>query len=92
MTGYEFKLARIKRLKVSQAELALLMQTPKRTLQDIEAQHDDQIRGVYAVCIELLIQRDKWATEAVIARVTADIASNHPNGIQSVVDRSFNED
>lgn len=91
MTGNEFKTARKTRLKVSQAELASLMQTPKRTIQDIEALGEQPVRGVYAVCIELLIQRDRWVMQAVIEKVTADIDRLYPNGIKSAIDPEFNE-
>ena len=91
MTGNEFKKARIARLKVSQANLSVLMKTPKRTIQDIEALADQPVRGVYEVCIELLIQRDQWITQAVIEKVQFDISCNYPNGIRSAIDSDFNE-
>ncbi len=75
MTGNEFKLARKLRLKYSQAELAIAMKTSKRTLQDIEAQGDKEIKGVYAVCIELLIWKG-----VVLCRVL----SKRSNGIWTI--------
>jgi len=81
MTGNEFKTARKTRLKYSQAELATAMQTPKRTIQDLEALADQQVRGVYAVCIELLIERDKWVMGSIAAKMDRDIDARFPNGI-----------
>lgn len=83
MTGSEFKTARKTRLKLSQAELGIAMQTPKRTIQDIEALGDQDVRGVYAACIELLIWKDAVVMQAVIEKVQRDIDRDHPGGIIS---------
>jgi hypothetical protein len=89
MTSNEFKTTRILRLKVNQRELATLMATPLRTIQDIEAQGDSDIRGVYAVCIRLLAERHQWVMQAVIESVDAKIARAYPNGIPGA---TVNED
>ena len=82
MTGNQFKTARKSRLKYSQAELAIAMQTPKRTIQDIEAMGDSEIRGVYAVCIELLCEKDRWVM-GEIKRDNQDwLDKTYPNGIK----------
>lgn len=83
MTGREFKNARISRLKIGQTELATLMQTPRRTIQDIEATGDHEIMGIYAVCICLLIERDRWIMQGITDKVAADIARQFPGGIPS---------
>lgn len=83
MTGNEFKLARKLRLKYSQAELAIAMKTSKRTLQDIEAQGDKEIKGVYAVCIELLIWKGVVTMQGIIEKVERDLDNKYPGGIQS---------
>lgn len=92
MTGIEFKTARKECLKVSQAELAALMETPKRTIQDIEALGDQPVRGCYKRLLELLIERDRWVMQAVIEKVDRDIARAYPNGIPSAVESDFNVD
>lgn len=83
MTGNEFKTARKEQLKVSQSELAVIMRTPKRTIQDLEAGGDKPVKGVYAVCIELLIKHDRIVTQAIIETVQAAIERDHPHGIAS---------
>jgi DNA-binding transcriptional regulator YiaG len=87
MTGNEFKTARKTRLKYSQADLAIAMQTPKRTLQDIEAQGDQQIRGIYAACIELLIWKDQVTMQGIIEAVDRDLARRYPAGIPATAER-----
>lgn len=82
MTGKEFKSARILRLKYSQAELATAMETPKRTIQDIEAMDDKEIRGVYAVCIELLIWKDHVVMQGIKENIERDLDQQFPNGIR----------
>lgn len=82
MTGKEFKTARITRLKYTQSELAIAMDTPKRTIQDIESL-DMPIRGVYAVCIELLIWKDAVVMQAIKEKVEVDLARQYPHGITS---------
>ena len=86
MTGSELKRARKECLKVSQAELAALMETPKRTIQDIEARGDQPVRGCYKRLLELLIWRDRVIMQAIIEKVDRDIARDFPNGIKSEVD------
>lgn len=83
MTGKEFKTARTARLKYTQSELAIAMDTPKRTIQDLESLDDAQIRGVYAVCIELLIWRDAVVMQGIKEKVEIDIARQFPHGITS---------
>lgn len=83
MTGHEFKTARKARLKYSQAELAIAMQTPKRTIQDIEALADQDIRGVYAACIELLIWKDAVVMQGIKEAVEQSLDRQYPNGITS---------
>lgn len=83
MTGEEFKSARKVRLKVSQADLGRLMRTPLRTIQDIEAQGDRPVRGVYSVCLRLLIERDQWVMQAISDKIARDLDRRYPNGIAS---------
>jgi len=80
MTGHEFKTARKSRLKYSQSELATAMQTPKRTIQDLEALADQDVRGVYAVCIELLITKSEYDMEYIRERLNWDVQNRFPNG------------
>lgn len=86
MTGTEFKAARKTCLKMSQQELSEVMDTPKRTIQDIEACRDKPIRGVYRVCIGLLVARDAWSTKAVLAGIERSIDREFPQGIVGEVD------
>jgi hypothetical protein len=60
------------------------MQTPKRTIQDLEAAGDQEIRGVYAVCIQLLIWKDAITMQGIIEAVNRSIARDYPRGIPSV--------
>jgi hypothetical protein len=81
MTGKELKAVRVLRLKYSQAELAIAMQTPKRTLQDLEAMGDQEIRGVYAACIELLVWKDDVLMKGIKEKIDIDLAKRYPDGI-----------
>lgn len=82
MTGNEFKTARKTRLKYSQAELATAMETPKRTIQDIEAMGPAEIRGVYKVCIELLIWKSRLDMQTIKENIERDLDQQFPNGIR----------
>jgi predicted XRE-type DNA-binding protein len=80
MTGNEFKIARKQCLKVSQSKLSELMKTPKRTIQDFEAKGDDQIRGVYEVCIYLLMHITKNADQQKKVAQAMDLLSGITSG------------
>jgi hypothetical protein len=60
------------------------MKTSKRTIQDQEALGDKPVKGVYEVCIELLIWKDRIVMQAIKEKVAIDIARDYPNGIPSV--------
>jgi hypothetical protein len=57
--------------------------TPRRTIQDIEALRDRPVRGVYAACLRLLIERQRWAMAETLKSVDAKIARDFPDGIPS---------
>lgn len=79
MRPYELKAAR-KLLGLPQPEMANLLKTPLRTYQGWE-QGETRIPGVAEVAVELLQQRDKWATDRTVSIVAAKIDLDHPNGI-----------
>lgn len=87
MTGNEFKAARKTCLKYSQEELAVAMETHKRVIQDVEAKGDEEIRGIYKVCIELLIWKDRVTMQGIIEAVDQAIKRDYPHGFQSVAVR-----
>lgn len=84
MTGKEFKLIRESRLKYSQAELGIAMKTPKRTIQDLEA--SDEVRGVYEVCVELLVFKAEYDMTQIRKNLDVQITSQYPHGIPSIAD------
>lgn len=81
MTTDELKNAR-KTLKMNQAAMAVLLDTPYRTYQDWEA-GKARIPGVVGVAMRLLRERDKWVMAKVLNSVDARVAMEFPDGIPS---------
>jgi DNA-binding transcriptional regulator YiaG len=68
MTATELKQARIA-LKCNPTEMAEILRTPKRTYVGWEA-NEGRIPGVVELAMELLQQRDQWATAKARAVVS----------------------
>ncbi|NVO00926.1 MAG: hypothetical protein HXX17_16540 [Geobacteraceae bacterium] len=83
MTGKQFKLIRKTSLKYSQAELATAMESHKSIIRDIEAKGDEEIRGVYKVCIELLVWKGRLDMQQIKENIERDLDQQFPNGIPS---------
>lgn len=79
--GDELKAAR-KRLKLSQAELAILLKTPARTLQDWEAGRR-RVPGIALVAVVLLQERDERVMASIKAQIEERLDREFPHGIPS---------
>lgn len=84
MTGPEFKKLREK--IGSQDEVATMLRTPLRTLQDWEAKGRDKVPGVAVAAVVLLLERTDLVMADIKTQIEARIAREFPNGIQSEIE------
>jgi DNA-binding transcriptional regulator YiaG len=88
MTAEDFRRVRTEELKFSQADLARVLRTPLRTLQDWE-RGVSRIPGVAVVALGLLVEKE----ERVMARIVSDIERRvdrqFPQGIDGELSADF---
>ncbi len=83
MTPAQLKTIR-KTVRLSQVELAEMLQTSVRTYQDWEGGRG-RIPGIMAVTLGLLMERDEKVTKTVLAKIAARIERDCPEGIPSEI-------
>lgn len=84
MTGPEFKQLREK--FGSQEEVAAVLRTPLRTLQDWEAKGRKKVPGVAVAAMVLLLERSDRVMESIKAGIEARIGREFPSGFASEIE------